>query len=165
MDAKKAYHRALKLIQRAPWVIVSAVDDAGWPDNAMRTNFSCVARFPALCKKANAKKLEGYSPINSYSTRLKHIIQHPKVALSYYDATTGETCHVQGFMRVVKDEKIRCELWQKDWEGHCPDGVNGDEYTLIRFEGVNIKYYDGKADCYWGPIDSEPKQKPSPAKQ
>ncbi len=150
-------------MERAPWVIVSAIDENGWPDNALRTNFSCQARFPALCKKANAKKLGCYFPINSYSTRLGHIVKRPKVALSYYDANTAETCDIQGFMRVVQDKKTRRELWQKGWEKHCPDGVEGEEYTLLCFEGTALKYYNGKSDCYWGPIEdgSEPNSAPA----
>lgn len=159
MDAKKAYRKAVNLICRTQWVISSIIDEKGWPDNAIRTNFACTARFPALAKKLNHKTLENYFPINSYSSRLGDITACPKTALYYFDVTTKEVCQVQGLIRVVKDEKTRRLFWQQDWNRQCPDGVDGDEYTLLRFEGANLKYYDGVADSYWGPIEATSQEK------
>lgn len=152
MEAKKAYRKALALITRTHWVLSSTIDKNGWPDNAIRTNFSCAARYPQMAKKLNYKKLECYFPMNSYSSRMDEIVASPKTSLYYHDITSGEVCQLQGYMRVVKDEKTRRAFWQPQWEKQCPDGADGDEYTLLHFEAVRLQYYDGTADSYWGPV-------------
>ncbi len=154
MEAKQAYRKSLSLILRTSWVVSSAIDSKGWPDNSYRTNFSCERRYPSLAKFLNRKKLETYFPINRYSSRLQDIIASPKVALYYYDVCTGEMCQVQGEMKVVKSDKIRRQMWIEEWDRLCPDGIDGDEYVLLHFVGHTLKYYDGTSDSFWGRIDS-----------
>lgn len=155
MEAKKAYRGALRLMLRMPWLLATIIDKKGWPDNAIRTNFAYKNRFPELADKINHKTLDNYLPMNSYSTRVHDVIACPKGALYYYDPDTKEACQVQGIMKLVKDEKVRREVWHQEWEIQCPGGPDGDEYALVHFEGTHLKYYDGVSDSYWGPIEAD----------
>lgn len=152
MEAKTAYRKALHLIQRTSWVIATAVTPEGWPESALRTNNACALRFPALKKLLNHKKLANCFEINSYSARLQIIAKNPKVALYYYDVCSGERVKIIGYSRVVKDKKKLAAFWQPEWEKLCPDGIDGDEYSLLLFEGFNLRYYDGVSESYDGPI-------------
>jgi len=151
MQPKTAYNNALSLIQRAPWVLCTAISSSdGWPDNSYRTNFSNVKKYPSLAKKIDYKKLENYFPINKYSTRLQSILASPKVTLYFYDITTGEICQLKGKMSIVQNAKERMELWQDEWERQFPDGPTDEDYVLLHFEAVWLQYYDGSSESYWG---------------
>ena len=151
MEAKTAYNKALKLIQRANWVLCGAISSAdGWPDNSYRTNFANPKKYPSLAKHIDYKKLENYFPINKYSTRLQSILKCPKNTLYYYDITTGEICQLKGKMSIVKSAKKRMELWQDEWEKQFPDGPTDEDYMLLHFQAVWLQYYDGTSDSFWG---------------
>ncbi len=152
MEAKTAYRKAFNLTQRTSWVIATAMTRDGWPESALRTNNACALRFPALKKLLNHKKLANCFEINSYSPRLQIIAKNPKVSLYYYDICSGERVNIIGYSRVVKDKKTLAEFWQPAWEKLCPDGIDGDEYSLLLFEGVRLRYYAGVSDSYDGPI-------------
>ncbi len=150
MQPKTAYNKALQFIQRASWVLCTAISSTdGWPDHSYRTNFANIKKYPSLAKKIDYKKLENYFPINKYSTRLKSISNSPKVTLYFYDITTGEICQLKGKMRVVKSAKKRIELWQDEWERQFPDGPTDEDYMLLHFQATWLQYYDG-SDSYWG---------------
>lgn len=152
MEAKIAYTRALKLIQRTTWVLSCAIDDKGWPDNSYRTNFANVNRYPALAKKIDYKKLENYFPINKYSTRLQHLLECPNTTLYFYDITTGEICQLKGKMEIVKNAAKRVELWQDEWEKQFPDGPHDEDFMLLHFQANVLQYYDGVNDSFWGDL-------------
>ncbi|WP_458401832.1 pyridoxamine 5'-phosphate oxidase family protein [Candidatus Avelusimicrobium sp.] len=160
MEAKTAYNKALKLIQRATWVLSCAVDADGWPDNAYRTNFANIYRYPSLAKKIDYKKLENYFPINKYSSRLKQFLLCPKTTLYFYDISTGEICQLKGKMDVVKNPARRAELWQEEWQRQFPEGVNDEDFMLIHFQADILQYYDGFSDSFWGPLKEAFEDKP-----
>lgn len=150
MHPKTAYNKVLQLVQRASWVLCTAISSTdGWPDHSYRTNFANIKKYPSLAKKIDYKKLENYFPINKYSTRLRSIVNSPKVTLYFYDITTGEICQLKGKMRVVKSAKKRIELWQEEWVHQFPDGPMDEDYMLLHFQANVLQYYDG-SDSYWG---------------
>jgi general stress protein 26 len=118
------------LIEKQSVSFISSVDENGYPNTK--------AMLPP-CKREGIKTF--YWHTNSPSMRIKHYQNNPKACIYFYDKRFFRGVMLKGEMEVLDDEKIKKELWKDEFEKYYTGGMNGGDFTIIKFTAESGRYY------------------------
>jgi len=138
--------KALGLTQREDFVYVTTVDATGFPEtrvmfNLLKQRAVAVASGPARVPAEFASWLG----TNTSSRKVAHVRKDDRVCLYYSDNSAFEGCMVRGRVSEVRDAAIRSAIWIAEWDMYYPGGVDGGDFTLLRFTPELVRYYHGLA--------------------
>jgi len=121
-------NQKLNLVKQAETILnsckfcsVSSIDENGYPR-------ICIL---GLIKNEGIKSF--YFSTGTSSRKTKNYIKNPKAGVTFYK--DGDSITLTGIMKIIKDKKIKNELWQDWFIEHFPNGGKDDpEYAIIKFE-------------------------------
>jgi general stress protein 26 len=118
------------LIDKQGVSFISSVDENGFPNTK--------AMLPP-CKRDGIKVF--YWHTNSPSMRIKHYRNNPKACIYFYDKRFFRGLMLKGTMEVLDDKKIKKELWKDEYNIYYKDGMNGEDFIIIKFTAEVGRYY------------------------
>lgn len=143
-DERRAMAAAFALARRAGFVYVSTNGAGGYPNTRVMFNLLKV-RARAVAKGA-ARLPKGFATwlgTNTSSHKVAEARQDPRVCLYYSDNATFEGLTLTGRVEEVHDLPIRQALWAKGWEKYYEGGIEGGDFTVLRFLPERGRYYHG----------------------
>jgi general stress protein 26 len=135
---------ALELARRTEFVYVSTLQDEGYPDtrvmfNLLELRAEVLVDGPA----ALAYPFSTWLATNSSSQKVRHLRKDPRVCLYHADPVTFEGLGLQGTVEEVQESDSKRALWMPAWEMYYPGGLEGGDFTLLRFKPERGRYYHG----------------------
>lgn len=121
---------ALKLVEKSKNIVVSSIDDQGYPNAKMMFN---------------ARERDGikyfYLTTNTSSLRVSQFKKSPKASLYFSDTRFFKGLMLLGDMEVLTDEKSKELIWRDGDEIYYPLGVTDPDYCVLKFTGKSGRYY------------------------
>ncbi|HNY17048.1 MAG TPA: pyridoxamine 5'-phosphate oxidase family protein [Treponemataceae bacterium] len=141
-----AYKDALALTLREGLVSVSSLDETGYPEtramfNLLKVRAEALSTGPARADRDFAT----YLATNTGSRKVPLMRKDGRVCLYYCDGPAFEGCSVRGQVSEVFDKAIRSSIWVPDWEMYYRGGMDGGDFTVLRFVPERVRYYHGLA--------------------
>ncbi|TGA95821.1 pyridoxamine 5'-phosphate oxidase [Sporolactobacillus shoreae] len=121
---------ALKLVEKTKNIIVSSVDEQGYPNAKMMFN----------ARKRDGIKLF-YLTTNTSSLRVSQFRRNPKASLYFSDTRFFRGLMLIGHMEVLIDEKSKKMIWREGDEMYYPLGVTDPDYCVLKFTSERGRYY------------------------
>lgn len=121
-----------KFIDKRSVSLVSSVDEAGFP------NTKAMLRP----RKRNGLR-EFYFSTNTSSMRVRQFLKNPNACIYFYRKGLINYTGVMltGRIEVLTDEESRRMIWKKGDTRFYKDGVNDDDYCVLRFTSSSGRYY------------------------
>ncbi len=144
MSDPQAITAAFALTRRAKFVYVTTNGDGGYPEtrvmfNLLKMRNKAVARGPAQLPKGFATWLG----TNTSSRKVAQVRHDPRVCLYYSDLSTFEGFTLSGRLEEVHDRAVKGALWMKSWDMYYAGGIDGGDFTVLRFVPERGRYYHG----------------------
>ncbi len=142
VDDRKAIGAAFRLSRRARFVYVTTNGADGYPNTRMMFNLLKFRAAPVA--KGPARIAAGFSTwlgTNTSSRKVAEVRRDPRVCLYYSDTKTFEGLTLTGRVEEVHDRPIRHALWTKSWDIYYKGGVEGGDFTVLRFVPETGRYY------------------------
>lgn len=121
---------ALKLVEKSKNIVVSSIDDQGYPNAKMMFN---------------ARERDGikyfYLTTNTSSLRVSQFKKNPKASLYFSDTRFFKGLMLLGDMEVLTDEKSKELIWRDGDEIYYPLGVTDPDYCVLKFTSKSGRYY------------------------
>ena len=141
-----AYKAALALTLREGLVSVSSLDETGYPEtramfNLLKVRAEALSSGPARAERDFAT----YLATNTGSRKVPLMRKDGRTCLYYCDGPAFEGCSVRGRVSEVFDKAIRASIWIPDWEMYYRGGIDGGDFTVLRFVPERVRYYHGLA--------------------
>ncbi len=141
-DDRKAIGAAFALSRRARFVYVTTNRADGYPNTRMMFN---LLRFRAPAVANGAARIgAGFSTwlgTNTSSNKVAEMRRDPRVCLYYSDTKTYEGLTLTGRVEEVHDRPIKQALWTKNWNIYYEGGMEGGDFTVLRFVPETGRYY------------------------
>ncbi len=143
-DERQAVAAAFALARRARFVYVSTNAPSGHPNT--RVMFNLLKKRAKAVKRGAAELPDGFASwlgTNTSSGKVAEMRRDPRVCLYYSDNVAYEGLTVAGHVEEVHDGAIRQALWMKGWERYYAGGIDGGDFTVLRFVPGRGRYYHG----------------------
>jgi len=118
------------LIEKQSVSFISSVDENGYPNTK--------AMLPPV-KKEGIKTF--YWHTNFESARIKQYRNNPKACIYFCDKRFFRGLMLKGTMEVLDDKKIKKEIWKDEFSVYYKGGMNGGDFTIIKFTAESGRYY------------------------
>ena len=91
---------------------------------------------------------------NTSSSHVRELLKNSSACLYFSDDNTFEAVCLYGKAEVSKERKYKELLWNEGDEKYYPNGIDDEDYCIIRFTAGSGRYYrfDGKADLSYEEI-------------
>ncbi len=141
---KQPIKAAFALSRRARFVYVTTNGAGGYPNtrvmyNLLRIRAKAVAKGPAHLPEGFASWLG----TNTSSVKVGEVRLDPRICLYYSDNRTFEGLTLTGRVEEVHDRDIKSALWMRGWDMYYKGGIDGGEFTVLRFVSELGRYYHG----------------------
>ncbi len=139
---RQAVKAAFALSRRARFVYVTTNGADGYPNTRVMYNLLRI-RARAVTK-GPARLPEGFSSwlgTNTSSVKVEDARRDPRVCLYYSDNRKFEGLTLTGRVEEVHDRSIRNALWMKGWDIYYKGGIDGGDFTVLRFVAERGRYY------------------------
>lgn len=117
------------LVQNAKIAYVSAVNDEGFPNT----------------KAVLALQRDGlfvhYFSSNLSAKRSQQFIKNPKACVYFCNEAEFKGLMLIGSMQVLTDHEHKAMLWRDGFEIYYPDGIDTEDYCVLKFTGEKGNYY------------------------
>lgn len=131
-----------ELIKKADVAYLTTIDFNGFPSTRAMFNLKNISQFPHLVDFMSAyNDLTLFFTTNTSSTKIKHIMNNPKVSVYYCDTLVYHGFMCQGDIEIVKDKAVKHAIWLDEWETYYPNGKDSEDYSILRLEPNYIKRY------------------------
>ena len=64
-------------------------------------------------------------------------------ALTFFDASSGDTLSISGIGEVIRDRKLTRELWEASWQRWFPEGPEQRDLALLRVIPEHVERHEG----------------------
>jgi general stress protein 26 len=140
----QAIHAAFALARRARFVYVSTNGPDGYPNtrvmyNLLKFRAKPVAQGPASLPDGFGSWLG----TNTSSSKIAELRRDPRVCLYFSDNAKFEGLTLTGLIEEVLDAPIRKAIWMDGWERYYAGGIDGGDFTVLRFVPQQGRYYHG----------------------
>lgn len=144
MSDPQAIAAAFALSRRTKFVYVTTNDASGYPQTRVMFNLLRVRSRPIA--KGPAQLPRGFSSwlgTNTSSTKVAQARRDPRACLYYSDNAKFEGLTLTGRLEEVSDRAVKGALWMKGWEIYYAGGLDGGDFTVLRFVPERGRYYHG----------------------
>jgi Pyridoxamine 5'-phosphate oxidase like len=138
--------QALDLARRTGFVFVSTLQEDGAPDT--RVMFNLLKLRPDLLGSGPAalgSPFATWLATNTSSHKVRHLRRDPRICLYHADTDTFEGLSLHGTVEDVTDRDIKAAIWMDGWDMYYPGGLDGGDFTVLRFKPGRGRYYHGLA--------------------
>lgn len=121
----------IRLRKNSKVAFVSSVDDNGYPT------------IKAMLVFENGDMKTHYFSTNFSSRRVKQFMENPKAAVYLCNTEEFKGLMLQGSMEVLTGREHKEMLWRDGFEIYYPNGINDEDYCVLRFTAEKGNYYHG----------------------
>ncbi len=143
MDINQVKKESLKLMEESKAAYLTTIDSNGAPITRAMLNLRNKEQFPEYSSFFNKQenKFLIYISTNTSSSKVTHIEQNPTINVYFCDPDDFKGVMLGGKAEVVADKKLKYEIWRDWWTRYYPEGVDDPDYTLLRLNPKNLRYY------------------------
>jgi len=139
---------AMDLVARSEHLVLSTLDDHGSPDARMLFNLRHHRRGAFLkAPVALESHWDTWVATNTSSRKIRELRADARCCLYYFDTNRFEGLTLQGVMEDVEDIEVRNAIWQPAWEMFYPGGLEGGDFSVLRFHALQGRWYHGMSVC------------------
>ena len=143
MNFEEVKHECLKLMQESKAAYLTTIDQNGAPITRAMLNLRNKEQFPEFSSFFNKQenKFLIYISTNTSSSKVAHIKKNPNINVYFCDPDDFKGVMLGGKAEVVENKRFRHEIWLDWWTKYYPEGVDDPDYTLLRLDPKNLRYY------------------------
>jgi len=128
MNAKEGEKLALDLIKRVPSVVLSTIDEEGFPEARAMLNLG-------------SEDFTIWFTTNTSSRKVQQIKNSGKASAYFFLPDEWRGLTLIGEIRIIEDRGIKKKLWQEGWRAYYPGGVDDPDYTILCLKPKKAHYY------------------------
>jgi len=142
-DLEEAKKSGLKLMEESKAAILTTIDPDGFPITRAMFNLRNKEQFPEFSEffENQQNQFTIYISTNTSSSKVAHLSKNPKMCIYFCDTEDFKGFMLGGSVEIVDDIEIKKKIWLDWWTRYYPEGVEDPDYTLLRLEPKNAKYY------------------------
>jgi general stress protein 26 len=131
MEKKNLKKEFLSLMETADVVYLSTIDENGFPQTRAMGNLRNKTIFSNLDGhfERHREDFLVYLATDTASAKVQQIKSNPNASVYYCKVNESFGLMLVGLIEIVRNKKLKRELWQKRWEKYYPN----KEYALLRF--------------------------------
>ena len=139
-EAKKS---GLKLMEESKAAYLTTIDSDGFPLTRAMFNLRNKEQFPEFSEffKKQQNLFSIYISTNTSSNKVTHLSKNHKMCVYFCDAEDFKGFMLGGLVEVVDDIEIKKAIWLDWWTKYYPEGLEDPDYTLLRLEPKNARFY------------------------
>ena len=138
MLTEKIKKQIIKLVEGAKLAYVSSVDEDGFPNTKAMLSLQRDGLFTH------------YFSTNLSAKRTQRFMQNPKSCVYFCDQRFFKGLMLVGNMEVLTDREHKAMLWRKGFERYYPDGIETQDYCVLKFTSNSGNYYHVLANHAFG---------------
>ncbi|MDR0988718.1 MAG: pyridoxamine 5'-phosphate oxidase family protein [Prevotellaceae bacterium] len=119
-----------KFIDRQSVAFISSIDADGFPN---------ARAMLAPVWREGLKTF--YWHTNTSSQKVTQFLKNPKCCVYFCDEQHFRGLMLRGTMEIITDEALRRRFWKDDYTLYYQGGLDGGDYTLMRFTARCARYY------------------------
>ena len=134
MNANEAKSLGIELMREAECLVLSTIDEEGYPQARAIFNLRNVKQFPDLKPvfAGHDDDLLIFIGTNTSSEKIRQIRRNPRASVFFCKPREFHGLMLSGAFEFVEDQAIKNRLWQDGWERYYPYGPTDPDYTVIR---------------------------------
>ena len=125
----------LKLRAESKIAYVASVNAQGYPQ--VKAMLTLEHESPAV----------HYFSTNTSSKRVGQLRNNPKASVYYCNEAAFKGALFTGTVEVLTDHATKARFWSDGCEVYYPQGVDDDDYCILRFTADTVNYYHGLANA------------------
>ncbi|MFX0082406.1 MAG: pyridoxamine 5'-phosphate oxidase family protein [Candidatus Hodarchaeota archaeon] len=143
MELEEAKQLSLKLIETSKAVYLTTIDSLGYPITRAMFNLRNKDQFPEFTDFFAEQDYEFviYISTNTSSSKIDHIKKNPKISVYFCDPDDFKGVMLGGEVEIVDDIKIKQKIWLDWWTRYYSEGLEDPDYTLLRLNPNNARFY------------------------
>ena len=143
MDLEEAKKLGLKLMEESKAAILTTIDPDGFPITRAMFNLRNKEQFPEFSElfENQQNQFTIYISTNTSSSKVAHLSKNPKMSVYFCDSEDFKGIMLGGSVEIVDDMKLKKTIWLDWWTRYYPEGVEDPDYTLLRLEPKNARFY------------------------
>ena len=143
MEVEEAKKSGLKLMEESKAAILTTLDADGFPITRAMFNLRNKEQFPEFSEffKSQQSQFTIYISTNTSSSKVAHLSKNPKMSVYYCDPEDFKGFMLGGSVEIVDDIKVKKKIWLDWWTRYYPEGLEDPDYTLLRMEPTNARFY------------------------
>jgi len=134
---------SLKVMEESKAAYLTTIDPNGAPITRAMLNLRNKEQFPEFSSffKKQENKFHIYISTNTSSSKVAHIEKNPSINVYFCDPDDFKGVMLGGKAEVVEDKKLKREFWLDWWTKYYSEGIDDPDYTLLRLNPKNLRYY------------------------
>jgi general stress protein 26 len=143
MDVEEAKKLGLKLMEESKAAILTTLDQNGFPITRAMFNLRNKEQFPEFFQffKNQQNQFIIYISTNTSSSKVAHLSKNPNMCVYFLDAENFMGFMLGGSAEVIDDMEVKKKIWLDWWTQYYPEGLEAPDYTLLRMEPKNARFY------------------------
>ena len=143
MNEEEVKKSGLKLIEESKAAYLTTIDPDGFPITRAMFNLRNKDQFPEFSEffENQQNQFTIYISTNTSSSKVTHLDKNPKMCVYFCDAEDFKGFMLGGSVEIVDDKELKKTIWLDWWTRYYPEGVEDPDYTLLRLEPKNARYY------------------------
>jgi len=143
MDVEEVKRSGLKLMEESKAAYLTTIDPDGFPITRAMFNLRNKDQFPEFSEffENQQNQFTIYISTNTSSSKVTHLDKNPKMCVYFCDAEDFKGFMLGGSVEIVDDKELKKTIWLDWWTRYYPEGVEDPDYTLLRLEPKNARYY------------------------
>ena len=122
---------------------LTTIDSDGFPLTRAMFNLRNKEQFPEFSEffKKQQNLFSIYISTNTSSNKVTHLSKNHKMCVYFCDAEDFKGFMLGGLVEIVDDIEIKKAIWLDWWTKYYPEGLEDPDYTLLRLEPKNARFY------------------------
>jgi len=143
MDVEEVKKLGLNLMDESKAAFLTTIDPDGFPITRAMFNLRNKEQFPEFSElfEKHQNQFTIYITTNTSSSKVAHLNKNPKICVYFCDTEDFKGFMLGGSVEIVDDLKLKKKIWLDWWTQYYPEGVEDPDYTLLRLEPKNARYY------------------------
>lgn len=139
MSPARMKETAFRLYRSQPYVILSTVDENGYPQSRAMANLRQAGAVEG--NPFQDDSLDTAFGTSAWRTKIEQIKKNPKASVYLLDAKTYQAALVLGTIEIVTDPEVKKTYWSKAFSTIYPQGPASPDYTVLRFKAQSFRIF------------------------
>lgn len=143
MDVEEAKKLGLELMEESKAAILTTMDPDGFPITRAMFNLRNKEQFPEFSEvfKKELNQFTIYISTNTSSSKVAHLSKNPNMCVYFCDSDDFKGLMLGGSAEIINDIELKKLIWLDWWTRYYPEGIEDPDYTLLRMEPKNVRFY------------------------
>jgi len=143
MEVEEAKKLGLKLMEESKAAILTTISPEGFPITRAMFNLRNKEQFPEFSEvfKNEQNQFTIYISTNTASSKIAHLSKNPNISVYFCDLDDFKGFMLGGSVETITDMELKKKIWLDWWTRYYPKGLEDLDYTLLRMEPTNARFY------------------------